>query len=487
MNTRRVISVRLSLIFVALLGTLVLAACSPEEPSAPAPATAAEQQAATEQATVEVCVDEDTGTQMTYEEAIAIAETGLCTDQGPLKETHACNDTTGTWWIDLDVDQPGCAPACVVNIVDETVDINWRCTGALPETSSAEATSPETSSAEAASADEASAEPPASTDAPTATPDPIANWPKYASQADGFAFRYPPTWSIELLTGRPAADGEPAARAVLLTQETLQLLIEFRHPDEAAAIGPGSLPAGTVEERGSVNLFERELPKHVLVDEGKDKAIFVGDRYPDLEVYIQLVDDAVEDADGSEDTTAAEIPAAAHAEFDQITASFTRTGTQRQQDAYPGWATYTSSEVAPGVALTFRYPSDWTLTETQAGTETPTGPSTAMALLQRDAYVLRVQYKAAADETTMVAADVPDSLLMEAGTAWFVTQQVPRLVVVDEERLTHIFVGYTDDTLLVNVDLGQDLAIVAEDELDLPVGIRNEMDKILASFKLVTP
>jgi len=110
-----------------------------------------------------------------------------------------------------------------------------------------------------------------------------------------------------------------------------------------------------------------------------------------------------------------------------------------------------------------------------------------MAVLQRDTYVLRVQYKVPADETTMVAADVPDSLLMEAGTAWFVGQQVPQLVIVDEERLTHIFVSYTDDTLLVNVDLSQDPTIIAEDELDLPVGIRNEMDKILASFKLVTP
>ena len=469
MNTQHSISVKLSVITVALLGTLVLAACSPEEPAEPAAEqqAAAQQQAVAEQRAVEVCADEDTGTQMTYEEAIAIAEAGPCTDQGPLKETYTCNGTTGTWWIDLDIDQPGCAPACVINIVDKTVKINWRCTGVLPETSSAEAPSPDASSPDASSAD--------------ATPDPIADWPKYASQADGFAFRYPPTWSIELLTDRPAAGDAPAARAVLLTQETLQLLIEFKRPDEATAIGPGSLPAGTVEERGSVILFERELPKHVLVDEGNDKAIFVGDRYPDLEVYIQLVDDI------GEETASAEIPAAAHADFDQITASFTRTGTQAEQDAYPGWATYTSSEVAPGVALTFRYRSDWTLTETQAGTETPTGPSTAMAVLQREAYVLRVQYKAPADGTTMVAADVPDSLLMEAGTAWFMGQQVPRLVIVDEERLTHIFVSHTDDTLLINVDLSQDPTIIAEEKLDLPVGIHNEMDKILASFKLVTP
>ena len=463
MSIQRIISVRLSVIAVALLGALVLAACSPAE----SPEPAAPQQAA------ELCVDEDTGYQMTYKDAIAIAEASLCTDQGLLKEAHTCNSTTGTWWIDLDIDRPGCAPACVISIVDKMVDINWRCTGTLPED---------------ASVSQSVTEPPAPTDTPTATPDPIANWPKYASQADGFAFRYPPTWSIELLTDRPAqAGGEPAARAVLLTQDTLQLLIEFKRPDETAAMGPGSLAAGTVEEHGSVILFERELPKHVLVDEGKHKAIFVGDRYPDIEVYIQLVDNVGEGAGGSEDTTAAEIPAAAQAEFDQITASFTRTGTQTEQDAYPGWATYTSAEVVPGVALAFRYRSDWALTEIRAGTETPAGPSTAMAVLHRDTFVLRIQYKHAADETTMVAADIPDSLLMEAGTAWFVSRPVPRLVVVDEERLTHIFVSYADDTLLVSVDLSQDPFSVAEDELDLPVGIRNEMDKILASFELVVP
>jgi len=472
MNTQRSIGVKLSVIALAMLGALGLAACN----SAERPEPAAEQQAAADQRTVEICVDEDTRTQMTYEEAAAIAEAGLCTDQGPLKETHTCNGTTGTWWIDLDIDRPGCAPACVINIVDETVEINWRCAGALPEATSTDETTPDETTPDGASADAASA------GTLTATPDPIANWPKYASRVDGFAFRFPPTWTIELLTDRPGADGTPAARAVLLTQGTLQLLIEFKRPDEATTVGPGSLPAGTVEERGSVTLFERELPKYVLADNGIERAIFVGDRYPDLEIYIQLIDDA-----GEEETAAAEISAATHAEFDRIAASFTRTGTQSEQDAYAGWAAYTGAEVAPGVALTFRYRSDWTLTETQAGTETPTGPSTAMALLQRDAYVLRVQYKHAADETTMIAADIDDSLLMKAGTAWFVNQQVPRLVVVEEERLTHILVSYSDDVVLVNVDLSQDPTIIAEDERDLTVGIRNEMDKILASFKLVTP
>ncbi len=56
MNAQHSISVRLSVMTVALLGALVLAACSSAEPAEPTLAAAAEQQA------VEVCIDEGTGT-----------------------------------------------------------------------------------------------------------------------------------------------------------------------------------------------------------------------------------------------------------------------------------------------------------------------------------------------------------------------------------------------------------------------------------------
>lgn len=43
-----------------------------------------------------------------------------------------CNEITGTWWIDLDVeDAEGCNPACVINVVTNQAEINWRCTGLL--------------------------------------------------------------------------------------------------------------------------------------------------------------------------------------------------------------------------------------------------------------------------------------------------------------------------------------------------------------------
>ncbi len=63
--------------------------------------------------------------------ARSIAETSECIKDGPLKDNAIYNENSKTWWIDLDIDKPGCNPACVV-YEDETVEINWRCTGLTP-------------------------------------------------------------------------------------------------------------------------------------------------------------------------------------------------------------------------------------------------------------------------------------------------------------------------------------------------------------------
>lgn len=80
----------------------------------------------------EVCSDMNSGASLSYEDAVAIAEDSACTQEGELKENHFCNENTGTWWIDLEVEKPGCNPACVVDLNTKTAEINWRCTGALP-------------------------------------------------------------------------------------------------------------------------------------------------------------------------------------------------------------------------------------------------------------------------------------------------------------------------------------------------------------------
>ncbi len=69
---------------------------------------------------------------LTLEQARKIAQESVCMKEGSLKDDHVYNSGTKTWWIDLDVDKPGCKPACVISEQTEEAHINWRCTGALP-------------------------------------------------------------------------------------------------------------------------------------------------------------------------------------------------------------------------------------------------------------------------------------------------------------------------------------------------------------------
>ena len=79
-------------------------------------------------------VPADTTSTMSLEEARDIAQHSTCVEVGLLTDNAFYNDSTGTWWIDLDAEQPGCAPACVVNVSTKAAEVNWRCTGALPPT-----------------------------------------------------------------------------------------------------------------------------------------------------------------------------------------------------------------------------------------------------------------------------------------------------------------------------------------------------------------
>lgn len=86
----------------------------------------------------EFCKDKKTGVEISYQEAIEIAQKNKCGLQGETRvafsTNYLCNENTGTWWVDLMLipEKTGCNPACVVDIVKKTAEVNWRCTGALP-------------------------------------------------------------------------------------------------------------------------------------------------------------------------------------------------------------------------------------------------------------------------------------------------------------------------------------------------------------------
>ncbi|MCL5433298.1 MAG: hypothetical protein M1524_04265 [Patescibacteria group bacterium] len=81
------------------------------------------------------CVDKNTNAKMSYAEGYQIAQKSVCVQSGKLKESHICNENTGTWWIDLDPSEPksGCNPACVVDVNTKKAEVNWRCTGLLQQ------------------------------------------------------------------------------------------------------------------------------------------------------------------------------------------------------------------------------------------------------------------------------------------------------------------------------------------------------------------
>lgn len=117
----------LKIIFLAILGLflaggLIFSGLKPEE-----------KEPDQENYQEEDCVKEETGEKMGLNEAKEIAENSECVQEGSLKDEYFCNESTGTWWIDLDVQKEGCNPACVVNVVTKKAEINWRCTGLIPQ------------------------------------------------------------------------------------------------------------------------------------------------------------------------------------------------------------------------------------------------------------------------------------------------------------------------------------------------------------------
>ena len=82
----------------------------------------------------EECMSQS-GKEMKIETAILIGVKQCQGGKLDLQEEYYCNDYTGTWWIGFTPDEPkaGCNPACVVDIENETAEINWRCTGLIKE------------------------------------------------------------------------------------------------------------------------------------------------------------------------------------------------------------------------------------------------------------------------------------------------------------------------------------------------------------------
>jgi len=71
-----------------------------------------------------------TGESMSIFDAERLFERSQCSREGS-PDKHYCNETTGTWWIDIVAYRKGCSPACVIDVITKKTEVNWRCTGVL--------------------------------------------------------------------------------------------------------------------------------------------------------------------------------------------------------------------------------------------------------------------------------------------------------------------------------------------------------------------
>jgi hypothetical protein len=81
------------------------------------------------------CIDDKTGTKLSYQEALEIARQSDCIKEANTAATFAkkyqCDQDVGTWRVSLNIrpKRQGCSPVCEVSLVNQTARINWRCTG----------------------------------------------------------------------------------------------------------------------------------------------------------------------------------------------------------------------------------------------------------------------------------------------------------------------------------------------------------------------
>jgi hypothetical protein len=226
---------------------------------------------------------------------------------------------------------------------------------------------------------------------PTLTRTPIVekDLTTYVNEDYGLALIYPPTWELEEI---PAGEQAPnSATAVHLTWDALRLTIQFKYVGEETVLGPGSRPAGEIEESGSVTVMGRQIAKQALVYQGKVKSVFLGDRFDDLELYVQL-DGGV----GTEtDYEAIEITESAQSEMEAILGGMTRTGEGKPMPPQINVLTYENADDG----FSFQYPTTWALEEV-AGATMEDGVKIADAvILVQDTFNLIVQYQRKSDPT----------------------------------------------------------------------------------------
>jgi len=326
---------------------------------------------------------------------------------------------------------------------------------------------------------EATGKPPALTPTPAASEAPSTEKDilTYVNDDYDLAFVYPSGWVLEEIPG-----GE-SPTTIHLTRDALRLAIQFKRAGEGTVLGASGRPAGEVEERGAMTIMGREIPKQVLVYEDKVKSVFLGDRFDDLELYVQL-DGGV----GAETAyEAIDIPESAQSAMDAIVGSLTRTGEQKSFG--PDTLTYENTSYG----FSFQYPASWTVEEV-AGQTVEDGVKLAdAAVLRQGKFAIVVQYQRKSDPAQVAWG----SSLGPGGLGYAEATLGDRMTLLGEETHKHVWTydggvkaiavnttGKHAD-LILSVTLADTSVRVIQDAetATIPASAVAALDQILSSFK----
>jgi hypothetical protein len=323
--------------------------------------------------------------------------------------------------------------------------------------------------------------------APTPTPAPSVEKDliTYVNDDYGLAFIYPSGWELEEIPARQEVPGGASATTVHLTRDIVRLAIQFKRAEEATVLGPSSRPAGAIEERGTVMVFGREIPRQVLVYEGKVKSVFLGDRFDDLELYVQL-DGGVGSQPGYE---AIDISESEQSAMEAILSSLTHTS------ELPSSGLDTSTYENTSYGFSFQYPASWTVGEVTGETVNTGSQVSRLAdavILSQDPFRIVVQYQRKSDPAQIAWG----GSLVPGGLGYAESTLGDRVTLLGETTYKHVW-AYDGGTkaievnttgknadLVLSITLGDCTVGVIQDPAaaTIPESAMAALDQVLSTF-----
>ena len=249
-------------------------------------------------------------------------------------------------------------------------------------------------------------------------------------------------------------------------------------------VGVGARPAGEAEEMGSVMVLGRELPKQVLVDEGRVKSVLLQGRFDDLELYVQL-DGGV---GGETAYESIDIPDSAQSALEAILGSLHRTGELKSFG--PETLTYENASYG----FSFQYPASWTVEEVAGETVEDDVKLADAVVLRQGAFAIVVQYQFKSDPTQIAWGGD----LVPGGLGYAEAILGDRVTLLGERTYRHVWkqggetkaikvntTGQTAD-LLLGITLSDcTVRLIQDDEtVTIPESAIAVLDQVVSTFTL---